>query len=558
MSPLRCSAFASVTLVVAATVGAACSTGQPAAPRVAAVPATGTDTAIGPSPLRRMSDSQYLNALSDLFPTLSPALPELPADVPVAGFDNAASGQEPSDVLIARYETIANLYAQAATADTPSVAALTGCSDWSTTDLATSCASQFIAQTGLRIFRRPLTTAESQRFLTRFQGWQAAVDFPGAVDLTVSTMLQSPQFIYWPEPAPNGSFPGQVVPVEAYALATRLAFFLWQSVPDDALLAAAGQGELESDAQVAAQADRMLDDARAKRVVWSFHRQWLALDRITLPEGETRTAAVDPDWTTNTQSSALTESELFVENTITQGGTFDELLTSPRAWVNGEMARVYGLPAPADPTSWNEVRLPASERAGLFTRVAFLAGYSHAGATSPPVRGNGIMLRLLCGAPLSPPPGVDLSQPMVPPDAGPETNRELFEQRTAPAQCQTCHAALNGFGFGLEGYNAAGHTQTTDDGLPVDATGTISGTDVDGPFDGGIQLSDVLATSVDVHACATQSWMRFALGRAPTDGEQPTLTSLNTAFVKSSGDVRALLLGVVTSPSFRTMLVGGN
>jgi hypothetical protein len=219
------------------------------------------------------------------------------------------------------------------------------------------------------------------------------------------------------------------------------------------------------------------------------------------------------------------------------------------------MSRVYGLPAPRDPAGFQPVTLPSSQRAGLLTRVAFLAGYSHAGATSPPVRGNGIQLRLLCELPISPPPGVDLSQPKAAPDAGPETNRQLFEQRTAPAMCQGCHAGLNGIGFGFENYDAAGHYQTTDDGLPVDATGALIGTDVDGPFNGAVELSKVLSTSRKVHACAAQSWVRFALGRAVVDVETPTVTALGTSFLESGGDLRALMLSIATSPSFRLRVV---
>jgi hypothetical protein len=204
---------------------------------------------------------------------------------------------------------------------------------------------------------------------------------------------------------------------------------------------------------------------------------------------------------------------------------------------------------------WTQVILPASQRAGLLTRVAFLAGYSHAGATSPPVRGSAIELRLLCHLPISPPPGVDLSQPAAPPGSGPETNRTLFEQRTSPPACQGCHQSLNGFGFGLESYNAAGIYQTTDDGLPVDATGVITGTDVDGPFDGGVQLSGILANSTVVHACATTQWVRFAMGRAPVDAEQAYLTQMAGDFKSSGGDVRGLLEAIVLSPIFRTMLV---
>jgi hypothetical protein len=514
--------------------------------------------AVGPAPLRRLSDSEYLNALADTFPGLSPTLPALPADIAGAGFDNDVASQQPSDVLIARYEAIANLYAQAATATPAAVSALVGCADWSTAALATSCATAFVQSTGSRLFRRPITADEQSRFILRFQGWQAAVDFEAAVQLTLSAMLQSPQFIYRPEPLSPALTPGTIVAVEPYAMASRLSFLLWASVPDDVLLAAASRGELATEEQLGAQAARMLADDRARRVFWSFTRQWLGLDRILLAENATRTPQVDPAWTAATQVAASQETELFVENLLMEGGSLRALLTSGRAWVNGEMARIYGLASPADPTAWTEVALPKTERAGLLTRASFLAGFSHAGATSPPVRGNGIELRFLCELPLSPPPGVDLSQPMAAPDAGPETNRMLFEERTAPPACQTCHAGLNGFGFGLESYNAAGHYQTTDNGLPVDATGAIVGTDVDGPFNGGVDLSHILSQSRTVHDCATQRMVLYALGRSPVDVEAPWVVSLADSFMQNEGDVRGLLMSIATSPTFRLRQVEEN
>jgi hypothetical protein len=201
------------------------------------------------------------------------------------------------------------------------------------------------------------------------------------------------------------------------------------------------------------------------------------------------------------------------------------------------------------------VLLPPAERSGLLTRVSFLAAYSHRGATSPPVRGNGIQLRLLCQMPISPPPGVDLSQPMVAPGEGPQTNRQLFETRTKPRTCQACHVGLNGFGFGLESYNAAGEFQTTDDGLPVDASGTIVSTDVDGAFRGGLELSERLARSRVVHACATAEMLRYALGRAPVDAERSEVVRLTSDFVASGGDLRGLLTEIAASPTFRQRVI---
>jgi hypothetical protein len=512
-------------------------------------------TAVGPAPLRRLTNEEYLNALADLFPSVKVTLPALPTDATVAGFDNAAEAQQPSDVRIARYEAIASAYAHVLARDASAVHALTGCADYASPALADACASSFVQKVGSRIFRRPLTSDERDRFTSRFHGWQLAVDFEGATELTLSALLQSPQFIYRPEPAPPDVAAGRTIPLEPYAMATRLSFFLWKSVPDDALLDAASRNQLGTESELRAQAKRMLEDPRAKRVLYSFHRQWLGLDRVLLDEHSARTAAVDPAWTPATQAAVNLETQLFVENTLAGGGTFKDLFTSRQAWVNGEAARVYRIGAPSDPAQWTQVELPQTERAGLLTRAAFLSGYSHRGATSPPVRGNWLQLRLLCQLPLSPPPGVDLSQPKAQPGDGPQTNRMLFETRTRPPTCQGCHAGLNGYGFGFEHYNAAGEFQTQDNGLPVDATGKITGTDVDGPFNGAIELSARLSQSAVVQRCATERWVRFAVGRAPDPAEALLISTLAEDFHTSEGDVRALLVDLVASDTFRLQKV---
>jgi hypothetical protein len=148
--------------------------------------------------------------------------------------------------------------------------------------------------------------------------------------------------------------------------------------------------------------------------------------------------------------------------------------------------------------------------------------------------------------------------PVGDPASGPQTNRQLFEARTRPAACQACHAGLNGLGFGLESYSASGAHQSLDNGLPVDATGQISGTDVDGPFEGGIELSAKLARSGAVHHCATERWIRYALGRAAVDAEGPLVEALATTFLASGGDLRQLLVGIVTAPTFRMRRIEGN
>ena len=504
---------------------------------------------IGPAPLRRLSNTEYLYALTDLFPALHPALPPLPADNSVSGFDNEVQAQAPSDVRIARFEAIASIYAAEATRDPPAVAAVTGCAAWATPTQAATCSADFIRTMGARVFRRPLTSEEAAHFTQRFTSWATAVDFSAAVQLTLSAMLQAPQFLYRAEAAER-SWPEPSIPVEPYAMASRISFFLWESIPDDELLRAAGAGELQTEDDIRQQATRMLADPRALRLVWDFHRQWLSLDRIRIDEHEVRTSEVDPAWTTTTQASAFRESRMFVEHSFAEVGTLADLLTSRRAWVDREMARVYGVDAPANVDGWIEVALPGDQRAGILTRAAFLAGHSHRGGTSPPIRGNAINLRLLCQLPAPPPDDADLSMPIADPSSGPQTNRMLFEARTG-GKCQSCHLALNGFGFGFESYTASGAFITQQAGLPIDATGEINGTDVDGPFGNAIQLSASLGKSKVVHRCAAQKWVQYALGRMPTVEERPMVDEIGNHFIESHGDLRALLTEIVASQTFR-------
>lgn len=493
--------------------------------------------AVGPAPLRRLTNSQYLNALTDVLGPEQPVLEEFPADSPVGGFDNAAEAQTPSELRVARYQVASRRYAELATRDAAGVARLMSCTTWTTGEDEQRCLNSFLNGTARRLFRRPLKSDEVERFVALFATLRAGVDFEGASQLLLEAMLQSPQFLYRPEV--QGEFDG-------YALASRLSFLLWDSGPDDALLRAAELGELNTEAQVREQASRLLNDPKAKRTLWNFHRQWLALERLLLDEHSVRTPEVDPLWTTATQASALTETRKFVENVMLDEGTLSALLTSRRAWLDAETARLYGVTPPTK--EGDAVSLDATQRSGLLTRVAFLAGFSHRGATSPPIRGNGVNLHLLCRLPTPPPPGIDTTPPMQ--HDGPRTNRMLFEERTSPPACAGCHRSLNGFGFGFEHYTASGAWQTVDHTLDVDAHGELFLTDVDGPFDGAIELSETLARSRTVHECATKMWIRYALGRAPSDDEQPWVGVEAERFFKNGGDVKALLLDVVTSPTF--------
>jgi hypothetical protein len=510
---------------------------------------------VGPAPLRRLSNREYLFALQDLFPDQHPALPELPSDADVAGFDNAADGQAASDVRIVRYESVADAYAEGATADEARVRALVGC-DFTAAAEREACAAHFIETTGRRLFRRPLAGDERDRYVQRFVRYMNAVDFAAGVRLTLGSMLQAPAFLYRLEPRPAMAEAGSVAPLDGFAMASRLSFLLWESVPDEVLLSAAEAGQLGTRAEQRVQAERMLADPRARRVMWNFHRQWLALDRILVDEHRLRTPAVFADWSEREQVLAALESRLFVENVLSDEGSLGALLTSRRAWLNRSLAALYGVSGVTDENVFRELMLPENERAGLLTRIAFLAGNSHRGATSPPIRANALMLRMLCRTPRPPPPGIDTTPPMLDPSAGPQTNRMVYEARTQGGQCQGCHVSLNGVGFGFEHYNAAGVYSLTDQGLPVDAKGTLYGSAENDSFDGAIELSAALADNDEVYRCAAKQWFRYAFGRAASADEEAQQEQAVATFRDSGGDIRALLLEIVAAPSFWLTPVG--
>ncbi len=503
--------------------------------------------AVGPAPLRRLTNSEYANVLGDLFGAAGEGLvlPALPGETVVGGLENAAETQRPSDVLVARFEETANAYAAQVMSKPEWAAALIGCDP-----AAPGCAGEFLTRFGRRVFRRPLTAEEYSRFFKQFAAWQREVDFEGAVQLTVSALLQSPQFLYRPELAESPVW-GPSVEVEPYNMASRLSFLLWESAPDETLLAAAEKGELHTVEQISAQVERLSHDPRARRVFWSFHRQWLGLERVLQDEHAVRTAEIDPGWSALSQTSAVEESKRFVSNVLFDDGTFRSVLTSRRAWVNSEMARVYGVSVAAGPNDWVEASLDPAQRSGLLSRVAYLAGFSHRGATSPPIRANEIQLKLLCQSPHPPPPNLDTTPPAQLTDGGAATNRQLFEARTASSVCMGCHTALNGIGFGLEHYSASGAYQATDHGLPVNATGHLAGSAVDRDFDGAVDLAEALSESPVMYDCATSMWLRYALGRAPTEAEQPWQQRLSAHFAQTHGDVRALLVDIATGESFR-------
>ena len=500
---------------------------------------------IAPAPVRRLSYAEYEATTADLLGSLAPTSVTLTRDPNENGFENRANLLNPSPALVEEYGDEAIAAGLAVSTAMPSVLP---CTPATAADEA-ACGVQFIQQFGAKAFRRPLTADELTDFTTFFEGERANSNFQGAVQLTTETFLQSPQFLYRLELGDPATAAADRIKLTSYEIASRLSYLMWGSAPDDTLMAAAAANGLDDATAREAQVRRLLADPRAGAMMVEFHRQWLAFDQLS---AEPKDPATYPQYDATLEAAIRQESDRFVTKVMWQGpGTLAAFLTSTDTQVNAPLAALYGVPAPTSTSGWADVTLDPSQRAGFLTRANFLAGRAHQLEGSPPLRSVFIRNRLLCLPPLMPPANADLSEPKATAGAMAQTNRQLFEARVAPAACAGCHAIINPMGYGLENYDAIGAYRTTDDGLPVDASGAIIGSgDVDGPFTGGVQLSQKLAQSKTVAACATSTWYSYAVGRDLATADTCRVAKLNLALSTAGGDVREMLVAIATSPEF--------
>ena len=497
---------------------------------------------LGSAPVRRLTNVEYDNTVRDLFGGSIPQLPEQPSDAVREGtFENDALSLGPDDVRTARYEVAAIALGEHAVNNGAARARVIPC-----TSANAMCGEQFVQAFGKRAFRRPLTPDEFARWGLYFESQRIEIDFDAAVQLTTSAMLQSPQFLYRLESDAGQSDEEGQLELTPHQVASRLSYFLWESMPDDELFSKADAGELSTDTQIEAEARRMLLDGRARNTIRNFHRQWLYLDKVL---DEEKDPELFPRWDAQVRQSAKEETLLFVENLFLDGGTINDLLTSNVAYVDDVLAGLYGIPAPLTP--WSEVSLDPTQRAGLLSRFAFLSGGAHAANGSPPLRGVYVMERFLCQKLPAPPPDADTSTPTAEPGQGPFTNRELFEQRTSSSSCQGCHTRIDGFGFGFESYDAIGMFRSQDNGLAVDASGFAYDIGNDAGYGDSIELQTLLGQSEVVRDCVAQQWFTYANGRPVERADACQLEAIQTALEQNGGNLKELLVDIITRPEFR-------
>jgi hypothetical protein len=497
--------------------------------------------ALGSTPLRRLSVTEYTNTVRDLFGPGAPA-PDLLADPRTTGFDNDADLLTVSPAAAERYLTAAENLAGTATAD---LGALSPCLATATATSEATCVDGFIRDLGRRAFRRPLADAEATALAGLFTSARSDGDsLAQAVAVTITGMLQSPYFLYRAEvsQAAAGQTAARLAP---YELASRLSYLLWGSMPDDTLMAAAAADQLGSKELIAAQAQRMLDDPRARAMVAGFDEQWLQTYRLSSIQ---RDAATFPDFSPAIAAAMKTETDMFVDDVVWQsGGSLMDLFTASYTFRNKTLSTFYGGATGAAGAAFARVELDPTRTAGLLTQGGVMAAIAHAVDTDPTRRGKFVRVQLLCESIPPPPPEVNTMATSA--DPGQTTRQHAVAQRGS-GSCGACHQLMDRIGFGFENYDAVGRWRDTDNGQPVDATGEIVGTDVPGAFDGPATLGQKLAGSAEARRCAVTQWWRFAAGRTEETADACAIAGVDQAFAASGNRVRDLLLAITQTDGF--------
>jgi len=422
-----------------------------------------------------------------------------------------------------------------------------------------ACAETFIRTFGSRAFRRPLADPEVDRLMSVYESavYGEQLPFGDSLDVVLATMLQSPDFIYVMKTGTEvEGVEGTVLELDGYSIANRLSYFLWDSMPDETLFAAAEAGELTTNEGLSAQVERMLESPRAKERLRAIVTTWLHIDGAGLRfrlEDATKDPDLYPEYSPALADAMRIEVEALVDRVLESDNAFEDLMMSREAYVNASLAELYGVQGPADDESWAWVTLPQEERAGILTRAAFLSVHAGQRAQSPITRGVYVLEEILCAELGDPPPTADDTPVKEPddPDAGPMTVREMVDARTMDdATCVACHALINPTGFLFENYDALGRWRTleVESGLEIDAEAELTMGDVAGPMPHAVELSEQLTTSESARACFAKKWAGLALDAHTFD--PCTEEEVVTAFVQT-GDIGALLTGIVGSPAFR-------
>jgi len=449
-------------------------------------------------------------------------------------------------------------YAPTGRGDTPSRRTIFVCHPTAAAQEA-SCARTILRTLARRAFRHPVTNADIQPLYDFYLKARSSktTDFEGGIQGAIEAMLVSPEFLFRIEQDPEvrlraadlKSAParqaegGKAYRITDVELASRLAFFLWSTIPDAELLDLAERGRLSDPVVLERQVRRMLDDPRADALVSNFAGQWLQLRNV-------ETVKPDPvifPFDEALRRAFLTETELFVSSLVREDRSLLDLISADYTFVNQRLAEHYGIPRIYG-SQFRRVTLPAGHRRGLLGQGSVLTVTSYPNRTSVVQRGKWVLENLLGTPP--PPPPADVPELKAAPHGKVLSMREQMQAHRANPTCAACHARMDPIGFALENYDAVGRWRDEDAGAPIDASGRLpDGTDFKGPAG----LNELLLTKyrADFVRTAIEKLLTYALGRGVDYHDYPTIRSIDRDAARDNYRISSLILAIVKSTPFQ-------
>jgi mono/diheme cytochrome c family protein len=410
----------------------------------------------------------------------------------------------------------------------------------------TACAKQITENLARRAYRRPVTPEDIATLMPFYEAGRKSGTFDQGIEQVVAAVLASPDFLYRGIRGPRGVAPGAEFPLTDLELASRLSFFLWNTGPDEPLLALAAKNGLTKSGAMEAQVKRMMADPKASSLVTSFAMKWLNITDLDAVKPD---PALFPGFNDQLRRDFSKEAEAFISSVLLEDRNVVDLLTSNQTFLNDRLARHYGI-AGIVGTQFREVTLAEKERAGLLGKAAVLLRTSYADRTSPVLRGAWVLDKLQGTPPTPPPPNVATNLTQSAGEA-PKTVRARLEQHRDQFSCKQCHGVIDPTGLAMENFDAIGQWRTEDRQAraPIDASTVLpSGVAINGPVDLQAQLVEHQATFVET---LTEKLMMYALNRQLEYFDMPQVRAVVRGAAKDDYKLSSIVLGIVKTDSFR-------
>jgi hypothetical protein len=406
------------------------------------------------------------------------------------------------------------------------------------------CARKILTTLARRAFRRPLADdSEVEALMTFYQKGRKDGDFEVGIQQALARILVAPRFIFRTEDEPANVKSGTAYRVNDFALASRLSFFLWSSMPDDVLLQLANDGKLKDPAVLDVQVRRMLKDPKSDALVKNYAGQWLYLRDLAGLQPDTK------EFDANLRQAMIKETEMLFDSVVREDRSLLTLLDADYTFVNERLARHYGIPNIRG-DYFRRISLDAnSPRRGLLGQGSILTVTSIANRTSPVLRGKWVLQNILGTPPPVPPPNVEINLDPDPKATKASSLRERLEAHRVQPVCASCHKIMDPIGFSLENFDLIGKWRDVDGGVAINSSGVlVDGTPLNKPADLKKALlgrSDMFVTT------ATEKMLTYALGRAVDYNDMPTVRSIVRDASKNDDRFSSLVLGIAKSAPFQ-------